>query len=229
VADEPDVLLPGELIRITRASQNELHCRAAPRRLDEQHFQSILPIRRVRAEPGEIRTILIKRCYGPVRIRIDVPIQRSCPAGMQVATQRLQRDSACVAQHEIKSAETFRREIIDRLAGGETRERHGRVQIVEHADQCLRRIVEQQCGSSSRIGAIRSDDCGICARDLALRTREHRSPLVIQNEVSVRQIEQIAIGSVVRGVALKERNTMSAAHKRTDQAAPECRVPIPPG
>src|SRR5438552_19046814 len=113
VLHEPDVLGPGKLFRILRASENELLFRKTMRRLDEELLQHSLTIGRVGSEIRKIRFVSRRTRCRLVQLRIDAAIERRDAPGSQERAQFIKSTAANIAQHQIEISESVAWNVID--------------------------------------------------------------------------------------------------------------------
>lgn len=128
---EENVRAPWEIARILGAADDEPFPRPAARRVEKQPVQHLLPIGGPRAEIGERRARTAWRRRRTIALGIDAAVERGDPARAEALAQRGQGRAAGIAQHQRERRKPVRPDIFDRLAGGEARQRHGAVEIVE--------------------------------------------------------------------------------------------------
>ena len=128
---EENVIGPGEILRVLRATNEEPLVRQTARGLDEQRLQCILTICRKGSEIGEIGPVARHGRSGLMHFRIDVTVHRHHPPGTQSRAQLLDGLAARIAEDESEIAQSGCADIRKRLSACETAECYRRVEIVE--------------------------------------------------------------------------------------------------
>ena len=95
------------------------------------------------------------------------------------------------------------------------------------AGRALLRLLHQPRGRA-RVGAVRGGYHHVAVGDRPPRARLHRFPGRIEHQFAARERGDVAVGRVVRHVALKKGDRVPLPRERVDQRAPERRVPVPP-
>src|SRR3954466_1086395 len=104
MAEEPDILRPGEFRRVERAADDEAPFREAPRRRDEQPFQYRLPVRRIGAEIRKVRAQAFLRWHWMMRFRVHAAIEGCDTSRAEFGPQAQQRCPTGIAQHQVEAA-----------------------------------------------------------------------------------------------------------------------------
>ena len=113
--DEPDVLGPGERLRIARARQDEAPAGPAARRLDEQGVQRRLAVGGPGADEGQIRGEGRVRLGRAVNLGVDVAVERRGPPRAQPLAQEPQRLAPRVGQDEVEIGQALGRQVVGPL------------------------------------------------------------------------------------------------------------------
>ncbi len=98
---------------------------------------------------------------------IGVAIQQGDALCSEPFCELEQCASSSEAQDEIELAEALWRNVADRLACAQSRERHGCVEVVEHGEP--RAVLEQHRRRAYGVGTIRGDDAGVRGAQLPMR------------------------------------------------------------
>jgi hypothetical protein len=139
--------------------------------------------------------------------------------------QRGQGLAAGVAQHEVERRETARPDRLDPLAGSETGQGHGRVEVVEDVQP---RRVEHDLGRHHAIRAIRGNDRRFGIAQLAQCSRPDFLPVGIQRKAAALDLDQVAVFGVPGHVAFEKHDVVSLRRERPDQRPPQDGVTVTP-
>src|SRR5207253_8815232 len=104
-----------------------------------QLLDALLPIRRVRAEVGEIALVARERGDGAMGVGVDAAVKRAGLLRAEALLEGAEGGAAGEAEDEIESAQALRREVLDRFAAIEALEGDRRVEVVEGAQDVARR------------------------------------------------------------------------------------------
>ena len=225
--DEPQVGSPWKVVRIPGSAQEETAPGAAACRLDEQHFQLGLPVVGVGSEIGKVGAGLWPAASRAVRQGVDMSVQGCDPPGPQQLFHGGQGSAAGIAEDEIEAAQPGGGQVVNGLAGIETRQRNGRVQVVKHMQRRGGRV-ESESGCAVGIGAVRSDEGGVRVDDLSLRLRRNRAPVAVKHQFSARKGSEVAVSGVVGHVLLEKDDLVPAQAQRRNQPAPQCGMTVTP-
>lgn len=228
VTDEPQIVGPGKAIGITGATQHETFVRPAAGGLQEQPLQLDLPVIGVSAEIREIRAsprIAGNRMVGQ---RIDVSVQGRDSPGTQQGLEAVQCSAAGIAEYQVEVAQPAGGQIVDVLPGIHSGQRNRCIQVVEHVERA-RRAIEAQVGSDVGVGAVRCDDRGVRAGNLARRQRRNPGPVAVKHQLRAWKAREIPMRGVVGDVFLEEHDVMAARVQGGDETAPEGRMSVAPG
>src|SRR5205823_4016370 len=113
VAHEEHVREPGKVARILRTADEELPLREPARGREEQSLESVLAVRRVRAEVRQVTAVIVLGRDGMMDRWIDAPIERRGAPRAEDVAQRGQCYAAGEAEHDIVIGETARPDVLD--------------------------------------------------------------------------------------------------------------------
>jgi hypothetical protein len=227
MAHEEDVGSPWKIRGIERAADDEAPLRHPARRLDQQRRQRLLAVLRVSAEIGQISAKTLDRFDRGMNIGIDAAVQRRHPVRAQTGTQRIERRTPGIAQHQIEIPKTTRPDIAGRLAGLQPGQGDRRIQVIETLDRHPRS--QHQIRSLDTVRAIGGDHADIGIGEMAVGQRNRIRPVPVQHQFPARYVEQVAMAGVIGHIPFEEHDMVTAADQRPAQAAPQRAVSVAPG
>src|SRR4051812_10908873 len=105
VANEENIRMPGEVLRILRAGDQKPIAGASPGWLNQQRSKRPLTIGRIGAEIGQIGSVMGDWRHRPMHVRIDMTVERQDQTGAQPLAKLGECRTARVAEYNIEISE----------------------------------------------------------------------------------------------------------------------------
>src|SRR5258706_6182288 len=139
-----------------------------------------------------------------MNLGVHMAVERSDPASTETCPEFVESCPPGEAQYEIKVAQALWSDVSDLFALAELCEGHRRVEIIK--DRNARPDIIDHLACRNCIGAIGGDDGNIGVCQLSPGALVDVLPILIEHQRAPWQIPKIAVGCVVRYVALEKDN-----------------------
>ncbi|MGY4292157.1 hypothetical protein ACVWXN_000249 [Bradyrhizobium sp. i1.4.4] len=164
----------------------------------------------------------------PVYVGIDMTIKRLDVTHAEPGAEFI-RDlrTTCEAQDQVEIRKAARADVRHCLSRDDLRQRHGRVEVVEHRKGAS--LQEDQVGCRDCVRTIGRDDRDVRVAQILLCDRADGLPIREQLQLTARQFADIPSPGIVRQVALEKDDGVPQSHQVLAEAPPQGSVTVAPG